>query len=207
MSDTLQTFCVSKPILFTSISILWRTWSPVQTHCTEGDFFLASQYKVKFSLCAVVCVCLDLGDRDGRAGLHHQRNRPDTRHDMPGRTGPPAGKGELWPGSDAWPTPGIAWTLQSGICGETNVKIRKISGSQQQNILLQLHALGTGRKTRKPNFFRCSVIFLPLKGGNVAVKWRGTKMPVAHLLLRIWRLHFELLQMSINRWEFQSAVK
>lgn len=70
-------------------------------------------------------LCVDLGDRDERAGLHRRRCLPDTRHDRQGRTGPPAGTGELWPGSDAWPTPGIAWTLQSGICGEPNVKIRK----------------------------------------------------------------------------------
>lgn len=46
-------------------------------------------------------MCVDLGDRDERAGPHRQRYLPDTMHDRPGRTGPPAGMGELWPGSGA----------------------------------------------------------------------------------------------------------
>lgn len=37
MSDTLQMFCVSKPILLTSISVLWRTWSPA--HTKQGHYF------------------------------------------------------------------------------------------------------------------------------------------------------------------------
>lgn len=202
MSDTLQTFCVSKPILLTSISILWRTWSPAHTHRNHGGskLFYKCQYFskirlncpetfcVKFSV--DYCVC-DLGDRDERAGLRHQRCLPDTRHDRPGRTGPPAGTGELWPGSGAWPTPGIAWTSQSGICGEHNVKSRTIGEIQPQNILLQLHALGIWRKTRQAHFFKCSVIFKPLnRSNNVAAYWWGTKTPLAHLLLRISRLHW-----------------
>lgn len=39
MSATLQTFCVSKPILLTSISILWRTLSPEHRDSMGGDHF------------------------------------------------------------------------------------------------------------------------------------------------------------------------
>lgn len=156
----------------------------------------------------LLCACY-LDDRDERAGPHHQHCLPDTRHDRQGRTGPPAGTGELWPGSDAWPTPGIAWMLQSGICGAPKVKIRKIS-EIQQNILLQLHELGTKRRTRKANLFRCSVYFQPL---NRVIMWLlNNKEPTRcwHICCWVSRLHwFWTLQMSMRwcRWEFQSAVK
>ncbi len=57
MSDTLQTFCVSKPILLISISILWRTWSPAHTHTEhQGNYFRKISYLIKeipeaWSLC------------------------------------------------------------------------------------------------------------------------------------------------------------
>lgn len=72
MSDTLQTFCVSKPILLTSISILWRTWSPAHTHTQKPwrehvilGISISLQNKAKLSWnfhlivqCWLVCVCL-----------------------------------------------------------------------------------------------------------------------------------------------------
>lgn len=45
-------------------------------------------------------MCVNLGDKDEGADLHRQRCLLDTTRDRPGRTGPPAVMGVLWPGSD-----------------------------------------------------------------------------------------------------------
>lgn len=142
MSDTLQTFCVSKPILLTSTSILWRTWSPARTQTIEEPItFWNSNILTKWEQTVVKllykvlswCLC-DLDGRDERAGPHRQHCPPDTRHDRPERTDPPTGTGELWPGSDAWPIPDIAWTLQNGIFGAPRVNMSKIRNTQTNQI-------------------------------------------------------------------------